>query len=89
MKQAALFFVDALVKDAKAGWLVTSPSYSPEQGELTAGPTMDKQLIRALINNTIAAATILKTDKKFIAQLIQVRDQLPPNQIGQHGQLQE
>ncbi len=89
MKSAAQFFVDALVKDAKTGWLVTSPSYSPEQGELTTGPTMDNQLIRALLNNTIAAATILKTDKKFAAQLATVRDQLPPNQIGQHGQLQE
>ncbi len=89
MKQAALFFVDVLVKDAKTGWLVTSPSYSPEQGELTTGPTMDNQLVRALMNNTIAAATILKTDKKFAAQLAAVRDQLPPNQVGQHGQLQE
>ena len=89
MKKAAQFFVDALVKDAKTGWLVTSPSYSPEQGELTTGPTMDNQLIRALMNNTIAAANILKTDKKFAAQLAAVRDQLPPNQIGQHGQLQE
>jgi alpha-L-fucosidase 2 len=89
LQQAALFFVDALVKDAKTGWLVTSPSYSPEQDELTTGPTMDNQLIRALMNNTIAAANILKTDKEFAAQLASVRDQLPPNQIGQHGQLQE
>jgi alpha-L-fucosidase 2 len=89
MKQAAQFFEDALVKDAKTGWLVTAPSYSPEQGELTTGPTMDNQLIRALMNNTIAAASILDTDKKFAARLAAVRDQLPPNQIGQHGQLQE
>jgi len=89
MKSAAQFFVDALVKDAQTGWLVTSPSYSPEQGELTTGPTMDNQLIRALLNNTIAAASLLKTDKRLAAQLAVVRDQLPPNQIGQHGQLQE
>jgi alpha-L-fucosidase 2 len=89
LKQAALFFVDALVKDAKTGWLVTSPSYSPEQGELTTGPTMDNQLIRAVMNNTIAAANILGTDKEFSAQLTAVRNQLPPNQIGHHGQLQE
>jgi len=89
MKQASLFFVDDLVKDAKTGWFVTSPSYSPEQGELTTGPTMDNQLIRALMNNTIAAANILKTDKKFAAQLAAIRDQLPPNQIGRYGQLQE
>jgi alpha-L-fucosidase 2 len=89
MKSAAQFFVDFLIKDPKTGWLVTSPSYSPEQGEETQGPTMDNQLIRALMNNTIAAAGILQTDKKFAAQLAAVRDLLPPNQIGQHGQLQE
>jgi alpha-L-fucosidase 2 len=50
---------------------------------------MDNQLIRALLNNTIAAAGILDKDKKFAAQLAAIRDQLPPNQIGQHGQLKE
>jgi alpha-L-fucosidase 2 len=89
MKEAALFFVDALVHDPKTGWLVTSPSYSPEQGELTTGPTMDNQLIRALLNHTIAAAALLKQDAPLAAQLAAVRDQLPPNQIGSHGQLQE
>ena len=89
MKSAAQFFVDFLIKDPQTGWLVTSPSYSPEQGEETQGPTMDNQLIRALLNNTIAAANVLNTDKKIAAQLAAVRDQLPPNQIGQHGQLQE
>jgi alpha-L-fucosidase 2 len=89
MKSAAQFFVDFLIKDPKTGWRVTSPSYSPEQGEETQGPTMDNQLIRALLNNTIAAAGILETDKDFCVKLEKVRDQLPPNQIGQHGQLQE
>ncbi len=89
MQSASLFFVDTLVRDAKTGWLVTSPSYSPEQGELTTGPTMDNQLIRALFNHTIAAATILNRDQAFASQLARLRDQLPPNQIGTNGQLQE
>ena len=55
-KQAANGTMGTLVKDAKTGWLVTSPSYSPEQGTLTVGPTMDNQLIRALLDHTIAAA---------------------------------
>jgi alpha-L-fucosidase 2 len=50
---------------------------------------MDNQLIRALLNNTIAAASILGEDKKFTRQIAAVRDQLPPNQIGKYGQLQE
>ena len=89
MKKAALFFSDTLVKDPKTSWLVTSPSFSPEQGTLCYGPTMDNQLIRALMDNTIAAAGLLKTDRSFVAKLAKTRDQLPPNQIGKHGQLQE
>ena len=89
MKSASQFFVDDLIKDPKTGWLVTSPSYSPEQGALCYGPTMDNQLIRALFNSTIAAANILGTDKEFAAKLAGVCDQLPPNQVGKYGQLQE
>ncbi|MGH7953954.1 MAG: glycosyl hydrolase family 95 catalytic domain-containing protein, partial [Limisphaerales bacterium] len=89
MKSASQFFADFLIKDPKTGWLVTSPSYSPEQGETCYGPTMDNQLIRALLNNTIAAANILGRDKKFSATLAQIQDQLPPNQVGKYGQLQE
>jgi alpha-L-fucosidase 2 len=89
MKQASQFFVDYLVKDPKTGWLVTSPSFSPEQGGLCCGPTMDNQLIRALMNYTIEAAATLGIDKKFAAELAAVRNKLPPNQIGKNGQLQE
>jgi alpha-L-fucosidase 2 len=89
LKQASLFFVDYLVKHPKTGWLVSSPSFSPEEGTLCYGPTMDNQLIRALMNSTIAAANILNTDKNFATELADVRDWLPPNQIGKYGQLQE
>jgi alpha-L-fucosidase 2 len=89
MKQASLFFVDFLVKDQKTGWLVSGPSFSPEQGGLCMGPTMDHQLIRALMSETIQAANILKTDQKFAAELSEVRSHVAPDQIGKHGQLQE
>jgi alpha-L-fucosidase 2 len=89
MKGASQFFMDDLVKDPKTGWLVTSPSFSPEQGQTCYGPTMDNQLIRALMNSTIAAAGILHTDKSFATKLAKILDQLPPNQVGKYGQLQE
>jgi alpha-L-fucosidase 2 len=94
MKSASLFFVDFLVKDPKTGYLVTSPSHSPEQTPpnrplFAPGPTMDNQLIRSLFTYTIEASEILGTDKKFAKQLADLRAQLPPNQIGRHGQLQE
>jgi alpha-L-fucosidase 2 len=89
MKSASLFFVDSLQRDAKTGWLVTTPSFSPEQGTLCAGPTMDNQLIRSLWQTTVTAAHELGIDAELATQLEQLLPQLPPNQIGRHGQLQE
>lgn len=89
MKDAALFFVDDLVTDPRTGWLVTSPSYSPEQGTLCYGPTMDNQLVRALLTETIAAGGILKADADLGAHLAALCRRLPPNQVGKNGQLQE
>jgi alpha-L-fucosidase 2 len=89
MKSASEFFMDSMVRDTNTGWLVTSPSFSPEQGSLCIGPTMDHQIIRALMDATLASAKILDTDKTFAAQLAAVRQQVAPDQIGKHGQLQE
>ncbi len=89
MREASLFFVDYLVRDEKTGWLLTSPSHSPEQGPTTVGPTMDNQLIRFLWTSTIEAARELNRDADFVAQLEGLLPKLPPNQIGKHGQLQE
>lgn len=89
MREASLFFVDYLVRDEKTGWLLTSPSHSPEQGPTTAGPTMDNQLIRFLWTATITAARELGRDADFATQLECLLPKLPPNQTGRHGQLQE
>ncbi|HEY0074790.1 MAG TPA: glycoside hydrolase N-terminal domain-containing protein, partial [Abditibacteriaceae bacterium] len=89
MKEASLFFVDFLVKDPKTGWLISGPSNSPEQGGLVMGPTMDHQIIRDLFDNTIAASKVVKADAALATQLQTIRDQIAPNQIGKHGQLQE
>ena len=89
MKQAALFFEDFLVKDPKTGWLISTPSNSPENGGMVAGPTMDHQIIRSLFKNCIAAAKVLNVDEAFSSTLQQKINQLAPNQIGKYGQLQE
>lgn len=89
MKGAALFFVDYLVRDPITGKLISGPSNSPEQGGLVMGPTMDHEIIRALFANTAAAARALGKDEAFAAQLDALRRDIMPNQIGQHGQLQE
>lgn len=89
MKQAALFFNSFLIKDPKSGWLISTPSNSPEQGGLVAGPTMDHQIIRDLFKNVIAASEVLNTDKILRDQLKEKYKQIAPNQIGKYGQLQE
>jgi alpha-L-fucosidase 2 len=89
LKEASLFFTDYLVKDPRTGKLISGPSNSPEQGGLVMGPTMDHQIIRDLLANTAAAAERLGVDKDFAAQLRDLHQQIAPNQIGKHGQLQE
>jgi alpha-L-fucosidase 2 len=89
MKGAAQFFVSFLVKDTKTGYLISTPSNSPEHSGLVAGPTMDHQIIRDLFKNCIAASQALGIDKTFADTLKAKYDQIAPNKIGKYGQLQE
>lgn len=89
MKSAADFFTQFLVKDPKTGWLISTPSNSPEQGGLVAGPTMDHQIIRELFKNTGKAAQILQTDAALQKIWKEKYSQLAPNQVGKYRQLQE
>ena len=89
MKQAALFYYDVLIEDPNTGWLVSSPSNSPETGGLVYGPTMDHQIIRSLYKACIEASAILDTDEDFALSLSEKLGKIAPDQIGQYGQLQE
>ena len=100
MEGAARFLVQYMqtypkngeIKEA-AGWLVTVPTVSPEHGPLgketnvTAGSTMDNQIVFDVLTSTLEAAAILglPTDPA----LRQALEKLPPMQIGRYGQLQE
>jgi alpha-L-fucosidase 2 len=92
IKGAAEFFADFLIEDPRPGgkkWLISTPSNSPEQGGLVAGPTMDHEIIRNLFTNCIAASKILGVDEAFRGKLERMLPRIAPNQIGRHGQLQE
>jgi len=95
LKSACEFYQDFLVEEPKNKWLVVSPSVSPEntpsghKSALSAGTTMDNQLLFDLFSKTIEAAQILKTDAKLVSEFKAILDRLPPMQIGKHGQLQE
>ncbi|MGQ1784562.1 glycoside hydrolase family 95 protein [Saccharicrinis sp. GN24d3] len=89
MKGAAQFFTEFLYEDPNTGYLISSPSNSPEIGGLVAGPTMDHQIIRALFEICIEASEILGVDKDFSNKLAALIPRIAPNKIGQYGQLQE
>jgi alpha-L-fucosidase 2 len=94
LRGATEFFLDSLVKEPKRGWLVTSPSLSPENTHphgtsICAGPTMDSQILRDLFDATLRAAEILGRDEELRKTVRVTRSQLAPNQIGKQGQLQE
>jgi alpha-L-fucosidase 2 len=50
---------------------------------------MDHQIIRSLFANTAEAARVMGRDHEFVRRLDSLRKQIAPNQVGQHGQLQE
>ena len=82
MKGAADFLLDYLqpypadgyIKNA-AGWLVTAPTVSPEHGPVgkkttvTAGSTMDNQIVFDVLSQTLAAAKVLGKDQSQISNL--------------------
>lgn len=95
IKGTADFYLDYMVRDPKSGYLVVSPSVSPEHGgrgrrtPLTAGCTMDNQIVRDALGNTLAAAKVLGIDRDYQKKLEQTLKQVPPMAVGQYGQLQE
>ena len=88
MKEAAIFWMDYLSDDGK-GHLVSSPSYSPEQGGISMGATMDHEIAWDILTNTIDAAKALSVDSDFAAKAQQIKNKILPLQIGKWGQLQE
>ncbi|RBQ02418.1 glycoside hydrolase family 95 protein [Pedobacter miscanthi] len=99
LKGSAAFYQSALVEDPKTGWLVTSPSVSPENtfylpngktASISMGPTIDSQIVRELFNNVITAAKLLKVDAAFSASLQEKLKSIPPvGVISKDGRIQE
>ena len=104
MEGAAKFLVqymqtypkDGEIKSA-AGWMMTVPTVSPEHGPegkgttVTAGSTMDNQIVFDVLTQTLAAAKILGVDSLecIVNSYDYPLSKLPPMQIGRYGQLQE
>ena len=95
MRGAARFVLDFLVEAPPgtpvAGRLVTNPSHSPENAffmkdnvtktMFTYGATMDLEIARDLLENTVAAARILGTDAAFRGECEAALKRLAPVRI--------
>ncbi len=88
LKEASQFWTKYLVVDSD-GTLVSSPCYSPEQGDISKGCAFDQQLVWDLFTNTIEASKTLGIDESFRSDLIAKRDMLSPVKVGRYGQIQE
>ncbi|MDR2041057.1 MAG: glycoside hydrolase family 95 protein [Tannerella sp.] len=98
MKEAALFFTDMLTEDPRSGYLVTAPTTSPEntyimpdgtRAAISAGSTMDNQILRELFGNVIEAAGILGIDGDFAKTVASMQERLAPTAIGSDGRILE
>lgn len=102
MKKVALFYEDYLVPDPRPdsphyGKLVTVPTLSPENTfvggikpvSLCIGATMDFEIIYDVFTHLLKASEILGLDADKREKWKTILKQIPPLQIGKHGQIQE
>ncbi|NLW12047.1 MAG: glycoside hydrolase family 95 protein, partial [Clostridiaceae bacterium] len=96
MMEAAEFFLDFLIEDQ--GYLITCPSVSPEniytlpdgsECAVTAGSTMDNQILRDLFTQCVQAAEVLGHEDENISAIKDAADKLIPTRIGSDGRIME
>lgn len=98
MKEAALFFLDAMITEPEHGWLVTAPTTSPENAfwlndsttvSVCMGSTMDVQIVSELYDAVWQSAEILGVDGPFADSLQTAKSHFPPMRVSEQGYLQE
>lgn len=99
LKGSAQFYNSILVKHNRSGWLVTSPSSSPEnwfyladgrQASICEGAAIDNQIVREIFSNVITASEKLGVDELLRKELRAKLALLPPVAIiAPDGRIQE
>ena len=98
MKEAAQFFLDAMIEEPEHGWLVTAPTTSPENAfylndstpvSVCMGSTMDVQIVSELYDAVCQSADIMGMDEAFADSLRNAKSKFPPMQVSEQGYLQE
>ena len=101
MLKGSAEFVKNFLVESPEGYLVSTPSHSPEnaffvpgtnkkeRSSLTYSATTDIQIINKLFDIIIEATIILDIDHEFASELADMKKKLPPVQIGENGTIQE
>lgn len=96
LKGVADFYLDFLTEHPQYKWMVVAPGMSPELGppgkktSITAGCTMDNQIVFDALNTVLQTIDYLGIDDTAYKQRVKnMMDRLPPMQIGKYNQLQE
>ena len=98
MKEAAQFFLDAMIEEPEHGWLVTAPTTSPENAfwlndstavSVCMGSMMDVQIVSELYDAVCQSVEILGVDADFSDSLRVAKSHFPLMQVSEQGYLQE
>ena len=89
LKETAKFWNSFLHYDKASDRWVSSPSYSPEHGNITIGNTFDQSLVWQLFHDYMEAANHLKIDQDLVTEVKAKFDKLKPLHINQDGRIKE
>lgn len=98
LKEAALFYLDYLIKHPKTGKWVAGLDTSPEnifftpdekKANISMGCSMSQQIIWDVFTNTLEAAKVLGIEDDFVRQVRETLTDLAAAEIGSDGRLME
>ncbi len=84
-----MFFDDLLIRNTEAGYRISTPLNTPEEGGLMAGASMEDQIIRDLFLHVDEVGQVFKLDTALSKYLMVKGDRIKMNRIGKYGQLEE
>jgi alpha-L-fucosidase 2 len=99
LREAAVYFLDTMIREPGHNWLVDAPATNfensfrkpgGESASVCMGPTADVQMIRELLQNCVRASNLLGVDSSFRSQCEKAIPLLAPMQVStRNGHLQE
>lgn len=88
IKESSIFYLQNMIYDNESERLLSTPSYSPEQGPITNGNTYEQSLIYMLFDIAEKSAQIMK-DSEFSEKIKEAKTKLKPLEINKIGMIKE